>query len=160
MATEQNAQGDFVATLIHDSDYARQTGQVATVWTGQIRFVRRKELAMQPYALEIIPMAKIQAITYKATYALVPAILGVLCIAAFLTVMFAPMAAGTRVPIGALMLAAGAGFLWLRGIKRHVIEFSLGDTSVRWRSRAGEFKDRDVVVKKVLAFARDAGLLR
>lgn len=80
MGESKASEGDFIATLIHDSEYAKQVGQVATVWTGQLRFVRRKELAMQSYALEIIPMTKVHAIRYRTTYAIVPAMLGVFCI--------------------------------------------------------------------------------
>lgn len=104
-------------------------------------------------------MVRVQAITHKISYALAPELVGAFCIAVLVAVMLLPISPGTGIPIGALLLAAGGGFFWLRGAKRHVIEFSLGQKTILWRSRAGEFKDRDAVVQKAVAFAKGDGLL-
>lgn len=159
-ADREEPQGEYVATLIHDTDYAAQVGQVATVWTRQLLFVRRKELALQPYALEFIPMSRVRAIHYDVTWAWAPAVVGAVCVVIAVAAMVMPVSEALRMPVGALALAAGAGVIWMRGIKRHLLEFSLGDRTVRWRSKAGEFKDREFVVQKVVDFARTAGLLR
>ena len=105
-------------------------------------------------------MARIKAISYRMSYSVAPALLGVVCIAALAAVLVLPIPFGTRVPVGALMLAAGGGLVWLRGMKRHVVEFVVDGKVLSWRSKAGEFKDREVIVQKVLSFARAAGLFR
>lgn len=149
-----------MASLIHEADYAKQVNQVATVWTQQIRFVRRKELAMTAFAVELLPMSEVRSITYETRHALGAAFLGLACVAILALVLWSPIPAGTKVPIGALFLVAGAGLVWMRGTKRHVIEFRLKDRTAIWQSRAGEFKDKKVVVDRVMAFAREAGLAR
>ena len=160
MGNAEGGGGEFVATLIHESDYAKQVNQVAILWTDRLRFIRRKELAIEPYAVEEVPMARIKAISYRMSYSVAPALLGVVCIAALAAVLVLPIPFGTRVPVGALMLAAGGGLVWLRGMKRHVLEFAVDGKVLSWRSKAGEFKDREVIVQKVLSFARGAGLFR
>jgi hypothetical protein len=152
-------EGEFVTTLIPPEHYARQVSQVATVWENQLRFIRRKELAMQPYEIDMIPMSGVRSIRYRQEYAILPFALGILCVAVVAFVFAAPVPDGTRFPIGALVLVGFAGFTWMLGVKRHRLEFCLERKTLRWRSPAGDFKVYTASVARVMTFASGRNLV-
>lgn len=157
--TQITDEGDFIATLIQPDGYAKQVNQVATVWSNQIRFIRRKELALQPFTVELIPMSAVRGVRYRQELAIAPLVLGFLCLVVVAAVFTSPIPGGTRVPVGALTLAAFGGYTWIRGVKRHRIDFELPDRVVSWRSGAGDLKVVEASVQRVCDFARSRDLL-
>jgi len=146
-------EGEFVATLIDPSDYAKNVNRVATVWTNQIRFIRRKEFAMQPFAEELIPMGDVKEITYRTKYAILPMLLGFLCIAVLAVVLYYPIPEGTTIKVGALAIMAFAAYKWIFGAKRHLVSFQLPNRSIVWQSNPGDYKLHIPTVAKVVSFA-------
>jgi hypothetical protein len=156
---ENKPEGEFISTLISPEGYASQVNQVATVWSDQLRYIRRKELALQPFGVEMIPMSAVKRITYRQELAIAPFVLGALCLVIVALVFLSPIPGGTRVPIGALALVGFAGYTWTRGIKRHRLDFILAERTLKWRSKAGDFSVYATSVRKIVAFASEAGLL-
>jgi len=157
---------EWVATLLHPDEYAANVNNVATVTTDKIVYIKRKELALKPFERLEYPIAECTAITYKKHYAIgsfvagLAAILLVLGIVWGFAVYGANLQPGTRVSIGAVLAVAVFGAFRVSGIKRHRLTFKVGSSEVRWQSRAGEFKSKEVSVQKVAAFAEEKGLWR
>lgn len=158
------AEEEWVATLLHPDEYAANVNNVATVTTRKIVYIKRKELALKPFERVEYPIADCSSITYKKHYAIgsfaagLVAVLLVICIAWGLIVYGANLQPGTRLSVGAVIAVAIFGMFRISGIKRHRLTFKIGANNVRWQSRAGEFKSKDVSVQKVAAFAQERGL--
>lgn len=158
-AMQQQEEGEFIATLIHPEGYAKQVNQVATVWSNQLRFIKRKELALEPFAVGLVPIAAVRRIVYRRELAIAPFLVGVLILFIIAIVLLGPIPAGTHIPVGALAVAGYAGCTWMRGVKRHRIDFELPDRVLSWRSKAGDLEFAEPSVNKVVEFARSRGLL-
>jgi hypothetical protein len=150
---------EFIATLVHPDEYARNASQVAKLSTDKLVFVKRKELAMKPFELVEYPMAECTAISYQVKWALLGMGIGALLVLLILFIFTSEMPTGTRVPVGALAITLVFGATLLRGPKRHRITFMVAGKRLRWQSKAGDFKYKVASVNKVLAFAKSRGLL-
>jgi hypothetical protein len=151
-------ENEYVATLIHAVDYEKQVNQIANVNTTDLLFVKRKELAMEPYELQRFPMADCTLISYKVHWALGSMIAGAAAFALLPLLIFFEIPAGTLVPIGALGIVICGGITLLRYPKRHRLTFVVAGKKFRWQSKAGDFQDKAASVMKVVAFAKRAGL--
>lgn len=150
---------EHVAHLVHSDEYAKYANQVASVSTHKILFVKRKELAMKPYELIQFHMTACTSITYEKKLAIVPMIFGALLIALVLFILNSEVAAGTRVPVGALAIVLIFGAILFSGLKRHQLTFVVNDKRLKWKSKAGDFKYKVSSTQKKVAFAKEKGLL-
>ena len=140
-AEPQTADTGYIATLVHPDEYVKNPNQVAVVTRKAITFVKRKEFAMSPYALEDYPSELCTSVTYKKRFALVPAIFGVVCLACAVLPFILPVAeAGYTVKIGLLCVMAITGATLVFGIKRHRLTFLINGKKRKWQSKAGDFK--------------------
>jgi uncharacterized membrane protein len=151
---------EAVATFVHSDEYAKNVSQVAYVTTHKIVHVRRKEFAMQPFALEQYPLAEVSSIQYQRRLALLPMIVGVFLVLLVMFIFGSEVPAGTRWPIGALALVFVFGGSLMLGVRRHRFTFMLGDKKLKWQSKAGDYKYKAVSVQRLIDFARAKGLLR
>lgn len=149
-----------IATLVHSDEYVRHANQVAKLTTHKILFVKRKELALKPYELIEFPIGPCTSITYEIKWAIVPMILGAFMVALVLLVLSLDVTTGTRVPIGALAIVLIAGGLLASGPKRHRLTFLVNGKPLRWQSKGGDFKYKVGSVERVVAYAKESGLLR
>lgn len=150
---------EHIATLVHPDEYARNVGQVATLSTSRILFVKRRELAHKPFELVEYPTSRCASIKYEVKWAIIAMTLGVLLMLLILFIFSSELPAGTRVPVGALVIALLFGVSLLRGPKRHRLTFVVDGKALRWQSKAGDFKYKVVSVNKIVAFAKERGLL-
>ncbi len=150
---------EHIATLVHPDEYARNAGQVASLSTSRILFVKRRELALKPFELVEYPTAGCTTIKYEVKWAYLAMTLGVLLVLLILFIFASEVPAGTHVPVGALAIALVFGAILLRGPKRHRLTFVVDGKTLRWQSKAGDFKYKVASVNKVVAFAKEHGLL-
>lgn len=151
-------QEEHIATLVHDDEYGRNAGQVAKISSERLLFVKRKELALNPYELVELPFSQCTSISYEVKWAIAPMIFGVLLVALVGFILTSYVEPGTRVPVGALAIVLVFGAILARGPKRHHLTFEVGGKRYKWQSKAGEFKYKVASVAKVVAFAREKGL--
>lgn len=154
-----SSEDEHIATLVLPDEYVGNANQVAEVSTNKLVLIKRKELALKPFELVQYPMAECSAITYEIKWAIMPMIFGALLVALILFTLTLDIPAGTSLPIGALGAALIAGAVWLRGPKRHRLTFVMNGKRLRWQSKAGEFKAKLASTQRVIAFAREKGLL-
>jgi hypothetical protein len=150
---------EHVATLVHSDEYAKYANQVASISTHKIVFVKRKELAMTPYELVQFPTAACTSIAYERKLAVVPMVVGALLVALVLFILSSEVMVGTRVPVGALAVVLIFGTIMFFGLKRHQLTFVVDGKRLKWKSKAGDFKYKVVSTGKVVAFAKEKGLL-
>ena len=150
-----------IATLIWPEEYVKSPNQVAIVNKKTITFVKRKEFAMTPYAIEQFPTESCSGITYKKRLALIPMIFGIICIlSAGVWLFISPL--HKEVPpmrIGLLLVMVVTGLTLVFGVKRHRLIFIVDGKKLKWQSKAGEYKDKKVSIRKVLDYAKEKGLL-
>lgn len=149
---------EHIATLVHADEYAKNVGQVASISTHRILYVKRRELAMTPYELLEFPTSSCTSVTYQKKLALVPMIVGVLLVGLVTFILTSEVAPGTRVPVGALAILVVVGATLFAGPKRHQFTFMVDGKRLKWRSRAGDYKYKVASVRKVLAWAESKGL--
>jgi hypothetical protein len=158
-----NAQDEstHIATLVWPEEYVKSPNQVAIVNRKTITFVKRKEFAMTPYAVEQFPTESCSAITYRKRFALAPMIFGIICIlCSGIALFISPL--HKEVPhmrIGLLLVMVVTGFTLVFGVKRHRLIFMVDGKKLKWQSKAGEYKDKKASIRKVLDYAREKGLL-
>ena len=160
---QQDLRGDFVAALAIPDLYAKNVGQVVAVSTEQLRYIRRKELAMQPFDIQVHDLSACQSIRYRQDFAPFRLLSGILFSGLAILIAVGIWYYGDRMPgghirIGAVLFLAYAGFRNLAGGRRHTLTFEFGDRRLRWKSKAGEFKVWARAVDSVLDFARNRGL--
>jgi hypothetical protein len=160
MADITASEEELVAIFVHPDEYARNVNRVASVSTHSILFVKRKELAMTPFELQRFPLAECSGIVYQERFAIVPMIFGALLLGLVLLILTSEIPAGTSVPVGAMAALAVAATGWFFRPRRHLITFVFGDRRLRWQSKAGDFKYKAVSVQRLMAFAKERGLLR
>jgi len=148
-----------VAILVHPDDYKKNRNQVASVTVKRIKYIRGKTLGVNPFEVEHYPIEKCDQIKYQKRFAVLPMIFGVLCILIVGLVLVSPIPAGTSVPVGALALTFGLGVILVRGLRRHRLTFDLDSRSLKWQSKAGEYKHKRQTVRNVIDFARKKALL-
>jgi hypothetical protein len=158
-------QEQHIATLVHTDEYARNANQMASVSSRKLVFIKRKELALKPFELLEFELQQCSAISYQIKWALVPMILGALLAALVLSILWLVSqgeiaSTTTRIPIGALAIALIFGVLLLQGPQRHRLTFIVNGKALTWQSKAGDFKYKVASVQKVVAFAREQGLLK
>ncbi|WP_428001311.1 hypothetical protein [Acidovorax sp.] len=151
---------EHIATLVHSDEYAKYVNQVASVSSERILFVKRKELAMTPYELIEFPTSALTSVRYEKKLAIIPMVVGALFVALVLFILTSEVAPGTRVPVGALAALVVFGGALFLGPKRHQLTFEVGGKSLRWKSKAGDFKYKVVSSQKVVEWARAKGVLR
>jgi len=157
---------EFVATLLHQDEYRNHLNEVASLTTKQIRFVERKFGSMTGWQLVEIPMADCAGIAYDDQRPLFKIVLGLLFSAVtiatlcMLYIYWDELQPGTRVPVGALILALVGGLGWAFRSRRHRLSFSMKDgRTLVWKSGTGDYKYKAVSAGKVVEFARSASLL-
>ncbi len=161
---EPELRGEFIASLATPDQYHKNVGQVVTVSSEQLRYVRRKELQLRPFEIEVRDISICTAVTYKSDWSLSRVIFGgvALLLAAVIVVgLFVygddvqARAGQAAVAIIALVLV---GYRYFVGGRRHSITFHLDDEKLRWKSRPGEYKTWTKAVEKILTFFRSKGL--
>jgi hypothetical protein len=157
----------FSAVLVTPDEYIRYFNQVALVNRNELTIVRRKLLSKGGWELVKVPMNECERILYKDEHSWVTMVSGALIVAliVFILVMMGiywnDLPNETKVPIGALAVAAGFGVTRLFGSRRHRLVFVMRDgKKLIFKSRAGDYKAASYPVEKVLAFARNSGLLQ
>jgi hypothetical protein len=157
---------ESVAILLHQDDYIRHLGEVASLTTGRLRVVQRKFVSQLGWELIDIPMSDCTAIAYKDERPLLKIVLGLLLTVLIFFVFYMiyiswdRLDPGTRVPVGALALAGLYGVRWAFQSRRHRVKFSLKDgRTLLWKSSSGEYKYKLASARKIVEFARSAGLL-
>lgn len=157
---------EFIATLTHDDEYRYHPGQVANLTNKQIGIVKRHWSLFPTYGIEKIAMRNCIGIEYRNQRPVWRMAAGalLLCLLGFIFYMlwsyWDSVASGTHIHIGLLGLAVMAGVRWTFQARHHKILFLMNDHSrLVWQSRPGDFQAKQVVVQRVLAFARSAGLL-
>ncbi|WP_157599144.1 hypothetical protein [Rhodanobacter sp. Root179] len=159
-------QEEFVATLLFPDEYRRQLNQVAGLTSRRIDFLKSKFGSMSGGEVVQIPIEQCSGIAYKNSRPVYVIVAGVLLsLAAPLSLYviatnWEALGPDGRVPVGALFVATLFGLRMVFGARRHELTFSLmGRSSLKWRSRPGDFKYKQASVGKVLEFARSKGLL-
>jgi hypothetical protein len=150
----------YIATLVHPDEYAKNVSQIASISTHRLIYVKRKELSLKPFELLQFPTSQCTSITYEIKWAIVPMIFGALLVALVLFILSSDVMVGTRVPVGALAVVLIFGGLLARGPKRHRFTFLVNGKPMRWQSKAGDFKYKIASVKRIIAYAKDSGLYR
>lgn len=157
---QSDTQEEHIATFVHPDEYARNPSQVAYVTTRKILYVKRKELAMKPFELVEYPLAQCSSITYQERHAVLPMVLGAVLVLLVGFILSSDIPAGTRVPVGAMAIAAVFGGGLLLGPKRHRFTFVVNNKKLKWQSKAGDYKYKTGSVQKLTAFARERGLMK
>lgn len=160
---QQDLRGDFVAALAVPDLYAKNVGQVVAVSTEQLKYIRRKELALKPFEVEVRDLSGCQSIRYRRDFAPLRLLSGVLFSGLAIVIAVGIWFYGDRMPggnirFGAVILLAYAGFRNLAGGRRHTLTFEFSDRRLRWKSKAGEFAVWEKSVESILGFARNKGL--
>ncbi|MFC5498566.1 hypothetical protein ACFPOE_13550, partial [Caenimonas terrae] len=149
-----------IATLVLPEDYGRNAGQVASLSTHAILYIKRKELSLKPFELISLPASQCSSIQYEQRLAVVPMVLGGLLVLLLLSAfIFGSVEAGTSIRLGAVALALIFGLNMLFGVKRHRLTFIVDGKRYRWQSKAGDYKYKTAVVERLVAYARERGLL-
>jgi len=157
---------ESVAILVHPDEYLKQLNQVASLTTRSIRLVKRKFVSKTGWEIAEIPLSDCTGILYRDERPLLRLFLAILLVAliAFIfymvVVYWDRLDPGTRIPIGALGLAAIYGLRWAFGSRRHRLAFELkGGRTLVWKSASGDYKYKIASVQKIIEFARSTGLL-
>jgi hypothetical protein len=157
---------ESVAILLHQDDHLRHLGEVASVTTRHVRVVQRKFVSKAGWEIVDIPLADCIAVTYKDERPLFKIFLGVLLtvltifIFYMIYVYWDRLDPGTKIPIGALGFATVYGLSWAFRSRRHRLVFSFKDgRTLKWKSASGDYKYKVASARKVVEFARSAGLL-
>jgi hypothetical protein len=159
--TVSNNEGEHIAVLVHPDEYPKHIGQVASVYTDRIILVKRKIVSMTSFELTQPSMRGCSSIKYEIKWAVFSMIFGaLLAISIMLVLFFCSVPGGTRVPVGALAFVFIFGVILFRGPKRHRLTFVIDGKKFRWESKAGDFKYKSVSTQKILAFAKDRGILQ
>ena len=138
--------GDFVAALALPDEYHKNVGQVVTVSARQLRYVRRKELKMEPYAIEVHELSECRGIDYGADFALHRLLFGALSLAIGVAIVAGLWFSRNSVQVAIVIKAAAVvvpfyvGIRNLTGGKRHVLTFVMKDENLRWRSKPGRVR--------------------
>ena len=149
-----------IVTLVLPEDYARNAGQIASLSTHEILYIRRKELSLKPFELIPLPASHCSSIQYEQRLAVIPMVLGGILVFLLLGLfIFGSVDAGTSIRWGAVALAMIYGLNMLLGVKRHRLTFVVDGKRYRWQSKAGDFKYKTAVVQRLLAYAHERGLL-
>lgn len=148
---------EYIATLVHPDEYQKHSGQVAKLTTHRITYIKGR--ALRAPELVDIPMAEVEAVSYKVIWAILPMIFGAFLVGVIAFIFSSDVEVGTRVPIGALSLALIFGFFLVRGPKRHRFTFLVHNKKLHWQSRAGDFKYKVASVQKIVSFAHERGIL-
>ncbi|HAR45660.1 MAG: hypothetical protein A2X56_06240 [Nitrospirae bacterium GWC2_57_13] len=152
-------QEESIAIFVHPDEYARNPNQVASVTTRKIVFVKRKELAMKPFELVEFPLGQCSRITYETRHAFLPMMLGAFLVLLVGFILSSDIPAGTRVPVGALAIAFMFGGGLMFSPKRHRFTFVMNSRKLKWQSKAGDYKYKMGSTQKLIAFAREKGLM-
>jgi len=162
----QDEREEFVATLVQPAEYAHHLNQVAGLTTRNIVFLERKFVSRSGHELVGTPLDACVAVRYVDERSPLTIVSGVLLagLVAFVLYMLAAswkrLEPGTLIPIGALALAGLYGVRRVFGARRHRLVFRLKDgTSLRWRSRPGDFDLKKANVERIVDFARARGIL-
>ncbi|MBB6577597.1 hypothetical protein HNP33_001654 [Comamonas odontotermitis] len=155
-----NDEAEHVATLVYPDEYSKNVNQVASVSSERILFVKRKELAMTPYELLQFPTSSLTSVRYKKRLAIWPMLIGAIFVTLVLFILTSEVAPGTRVPVGALALLLVLGGGLFLGPRRHQLTFEVNGKTLRWQSKAGDFKYKVASSQKVVDWARTRGILR
>jgi hypothetical protein len=156
-----------VATLVFPEDYMHQLNSVASVTTQNVVLLKRKFMSKAGWELVPMPLSEFTAIEYREELAFTRILFGgflvilVLFVLAMLVKYWNDLEPSTRVPVGALAIAAVYGARLAFGARRHRFIFLRADGSkVGWKSRSGDHKLMKPLVEKLAEFARSRGLMR
>lgn len=156
--------GDFVAALAIPELYGKNVGQVVTISTEQLRYVRRKELALKPYEIEVHNLSDCRSINYSTDFSLLRMTVGLIALALALVIVlglatyFERLPAGKTIPITAIAVLIFTAFRYLTGGRRHILTFEMDGQTLRWISKPREFDLWNRPVETILAFAQGKGL--
>jgi hypothetical protein len=156
----------FVTTLLYPDEYPKHLNQVAGLTTRDIKFLKRKFVSKAGWELVTYPVAQCASITYKDERPIASLVLGILLVAVVALIGFGlitywgGLTPGTKIPIGALGLAALFGLRLTFLSRRHRLIFSMQDGSLLiWKTGAGYYKYQLARAEKVMEFAKSRGLL-
>ena len=153
--------GQFVASLALEDDFPKNAGMVVTVSTEQLRYVRRKELALTAYEIEAHDLSGCRSVTYQTDLAPFRMLMGALALSLAAIIGIGLFLyhdrIGARVPVFAILFLAYVGYRYLAGGRRHKLAFIFDDRTLKWTSRPGEFEIWAVAVDSILNFARGKG---
>ena len=156
---QPDMQEEHIATFVHPDEYARNPNQVACVTTRKIVFVKRKELAMKPFELVEFPLDQCSRITYETRHAFLPMVLGAFLVLLVGFILSSDIPAGTRVPVGSLAIVFIFGGGLVFSPKRHRFTFIMNNRKLKWQSKAGDYKYKTGSTQKLIAFAKEKGLM-
>ncbi len=154
------AEAEHIATLVHPDEYAKYVNQVASVSSERILFVKRKELAMRPFELLQFATSSCTSVRYQKKLAVIPMLIGAFFVGLVVFILTSEVAPGTRVPVGALAILLVFGAILFLGPRRHQLTFEVDGKTLKWKSKAGDFKYKVVSSQKVVEWARSKGILR
>ncbi|MCP3962234.1 MAG: hypothetical protein GY719_30705 [bacterium] len=146
--------------LVSSASYTSHANQVAAITNKRFLYIKRKEFSKHPYALECFPADAWSGLRYRASLALVAMFAGVIMVVfGFLVFYFrttGELEGGVGIGLALLMIISG-GALAL-GVRRHKLQFTVGDRTLRWRSRAMTFRGTLAAVRQTIDLAKELGI--
>lgn len=159
-------EAEVVAMLVVNSEHVHHINQVAGLTTREILFLKRKFASRLGYELTRYPLEECTSLAYFDERSLASLISGVFVTAVValavggLLYNWSDLDAGTRVPIGALVVGGLYGVRRLFGSRRHRMVFTLRDqTKLSWISSSGDYERWKPSAASILEFARERRLL-
>lgn len=147
--------------LVNRDSYSSHPNQVACVTNRRLVFVKRKEFAMEPYAIQYYPIDSCTEISYRKVFAIGATITGLIVAAFGVYALYLKFMGNTDLPrmtgLSILMVVGGVGLAI--GVKRHKVTFLVGDKRLSWRCSAGEFRESLEPLRNLVDLARKRGIV-
>lgn len=150
---------DLEVTLVKFDDYANHANQVAALTNRRLLYIKRKELSRYPYALEYFPLEAWRNVRYRSVLALLSMLMGIIMVVFGVLILYFRITGelqGRYLWLAGVMILGGAALAV--GVRRNVLEFTVGDRTLRWRSSALEFRETLPAVHQVLDLADKLGI--
>lgn len=158
---------EFATTLLYPDEYAKHLNEVARLTTQEITLLKRKFVSTAGWELVTLPVSDCVSIDYRDERPLAVTVLGALLLVVLasvgygLAVYWDDLAAGTRIPIGLLALAAAYAIRMTFMSRRHRLIFSMRDgAKLVWKTNSGDYEFQRPRAEQVVGYARSRGLLR
>jgi hypothetical protein len=158
--------GEPVAELLDQDEYASNVGNVAAISDRQICFLRRDWHELTHFKLEYFDVRDCRAIEYQKEMASYRILVGAACFIAALIFVFIIVTgldeiSGVSAPlIIAIIVLVSLGARFVTSTHRHIIRFEMPDETLIWRSPTIDFKSKAEAAHAVRDYARKRGILR
>jgi len=166
VADTVNLDGELVALLLDQDEYASNVGNVAAISDRQICLLRRDRHELTHFKLEYFDVHDCHAIEYQKEMAYYRILAGAVCFVAAVIFLFMLVTGFDDIStesapfiITAIALVA-LGVRFITSIHRHIINFEMPDEILTWRSPAIDFKSQAEAAHAVREYARKRGILR